>query len=375
MVGTRSGRTSYDSTWEVPKNPKEANAKVVNKKAPPANTPKGPRGKEKQMSAARAKSTQSKGKPVTEWLGGVNDEEKVTRPRIPIPPEVREPRRAIPTSAEPFPVKRISNDLWKSTTASLSFVYRSELETDPDTETIALNIIDHIIKPENWNPNLSWNVLSATCFFLASKVTGKHRNTAERIAAACKVDPQIAAAMAGSQAFYDPGVQYRLAQALAVSAEDIKRGYRILYGHREKCEELVGMYADRLAGLPHPDQLWAFGRANNAVQVQAQGPAGYAKPMDAPPKAQPQPLSGPAPTTVKDSDEISWDDDILDGGHEFDKAGVTDAITASDAGQMGLPAVEKDPLALLKAAEEKASEADLDLFDLDEFDTYVAENE
>lgn len=366
MVGTRSGRTSYAST-QAPKNPKEAKAKVVkNKKVGPTNAPKGPRGK-RSTAASRASASSNPEAAVTEWLEGVQ-----YKGSNGTPPAAPKPTIAIP-SPEPIPagpsVERVFNDLWESTTASLAFVYQFGLDTDQDTETIALNLIDHIIKPEIWNPDLSWNVLSATCFFFASQITEK-RNSADRIAAACRVDPQVVAAMAGAQAFYDPGVKQRLAQALAVSAHDVKRGYKILYDQKDSLMEFVGGYADKLAELPHPDQFKAFAPkmvANVRGQLRGAGFGALAQTKDNPLKAQPQPpRSAPQPTSVDtNNEEVLFDDDILGTGNDG----------AEDASAAALKPTAVDPPVLLKAAEEKASEAELDLFDLDEFDTYVLENE
>lgn len=352
MVGTRSGRTSYAST-QAPKNPKEAKAKVVkNKKVAPTNAPKGSRGK-RSTAASRASASSNPEAAVTEWLEGVQYKESNGTP-----PAAPKPTIAIP-APEPVPagpsVERVFNNLWESTTASLAFVYQFGLDTDQDTETIALNLIDHIIKPEIWNPDLSWNVLSATCFFFASQITEK-RNSADRIAAACRVDPQVVAAMAGAQAFYDPGVKQRLAQALAVSAHDVKRGYKILYDQKDSLMEFVGGYADKLAEL-----------ANVHGQLRGAGFGGLAQTKDNPLKVQPQPpRSAPQPTSVDtNNEEVLFDDDILGTGNDG----------AEDASAAALKPTAVDPPALVKAAEEKASEADLDLFDLDEFDTYVLENE
>lgn len=172
--------------------------------------------------------------------------------------------KASPKEALPVPeedptlgpkVTRVYNEIWASTLDSIAFVSESLLSTNEDTNTITLNLIDHIIKPENWNPNLSYNVLSATCFFFASRITGHHRNTTDRIASAMKVDLSLIEAMAGPQVHYNPVVKLRLMEALRVGAEDVKKGYAILYEHREGLKEFVGEYADRLDVLPSPDNV------------------------------------------------------------------------------------------------------------------------
>ncbi|KAK4508713.1 hypothetical protein PRZ48_002452 [Zasmidium cellare] len=159
---------------------------------------------------------------------------------------------AEPTPAPPLAPKvtRIYNDLWASTLDSIAFVHQHNLSTTPDTNTITLNLIDHIIKPENWNPDLSYNVLSATCFYFASVVTGLERNTPENIAGAMEVDIGLVEAMAGPQVHYDSVVRSRLAEALRVKPEDVRKGYGILWQQREGLKEFVGGFVKELEGLP-----------------------------------------------------------------------------------------------------------------------------
>ncbi|KAF7187437.1 hypothetical protein HII31_11326 [Pseudocercospora fuligena] len=165
-------------------------------------------------------------------------------------------------------VARVYNELWESTPVSLAFIDHGLLETDADTEIISLNLIDHIIKEENWNPALSMNKLSAACFLFASRVTGK-KNAAGDIALSFDRDAEkyasaLLATINQSRMATDYTVRIRIAQALKMSAEDIEYGYRILWEQRSELRELVGQYASDMDWLPMPEGV---SRDNGSIQA------------------------------------------------------------------------------------------------------------
>jgi hypothetical protein len=145
-------------------------------------------------------------------------------------------------------VERVYNDIWASTPASFAFARHGKLDHSEDTITIALNILDHIIRPENWNPALSNNKLSASCFFFASKMTGKKVKASE-VAGSIWMDPSVVAGM--SQVNEGP-LYDRMLESLTVSATQVVQGYEILYEQREGLRDLLGEYGEGLAKLPLP---------------------------------------------------------------------------------------------------------------------------
>lgn len=208
-------------------------------------------------------------------------------------------------------VTRIPNDLSPCTSASLAFVHDSRLATSADTETIALNMMDHIIKPENWNESLSWNVFSASCFFFASIVTGVN-NSAEDVAHAVKADE----GWIRQVVLRDEMVRQRVRKALGVTREDVLRGYGIIWRQRRGLGECLGGYREGLERLP--------GVQDGKVS------------------------GGGSTLTVPDVGER--------GVFKTDALGVAEPLP-------------------LQAAEEKVSKNALDDVELDEFDTFVADNE
>lgn len=145
-------------------------------------------------------------------------------------------------------VERVYNELWRSGPASFAFATHGKLDHSEDTITIALNIFDHIIQPENWNPELSNNKLSASCFFFASKLTGKKVKASE-VAGSIWMDPSVVAGM--SQVSEGP-LYDRMLESLTVSATQVVQGYEILYEQSEGLRDLLGEYGGGLASLPLP---------------------------------------------------------------------------------------------------------------------------
>jgi hypothetical protein len=154
-------------------------------------------------------------------------------------------------------VTRVYNELWESTTLSLSFVQHGQLDTDADTDTIALNLMDHMIQEDHWNPALSQNKLVAACFMFAGLLTGK-RNSAAAIAASFEWGAQaftsalLATAAAGKNYTDDAATRYKVARALSMRAEDVEAGYQILWEQRHALRELAGDYASNMRSLPTP---------------------------------------------------------------------------------------------------------------------------
>lgn len=145
-------------------------------------------------------------------------------------------------------VERIFNGIWESGPASFAFATHGNLDHNEDTIILSLNILDHIIRPENWNPELSNNKLSASCFFFASRLTQK-KVTASQVAGSIWVHPSMVADM--SQATEGP-LYDRMLESLTVSAEQVVQGYEILYEKRENLKDLLGVYGENLDKLPSP---------------------------------------------------------------------------------------------------------------------------
>lgn len=309
--GTRRGRVAKGKSEGWAGKVKGTKSQGVTKpksKAAQRKDAQAPRGKERKAAAA---------------VTVVADQEAVDAAEL----QIKEAASAA-TSQEPLvpaskpKVSRVYNEIWASTLASIAFISETTISTTKDTNIITLNLIDHIIKPENWNPNLSYNVLSATCFFFAPKITGEKRNTPDRIASAMKVDVHLIEAMAGPQVHYNSVVRVRLAEALRVRPEDVVKGYGILFEQREGLREFVGEYVKELKALPEPSEL---GR----VEVHQFVP------------------------------ETGWDPNVAEDAEQAER-NVSEEVLPSDE-------------AAIEA--EKASEVELDPSELDDFDRYVGENE
>ncbi|CZT25303.1 uncharacterized protein RCC_11031 [Ramularia collo-cygni] len=150
---------------------------------------------------------------------------------------------------EPPPkVERVYNGIWESGPASFAFATHGNLDHSEDTIILALNILDHIIRPENWNPELSNNKLSASCFFFASRLTDK-KVTATEVAESIWVHPDMVAEMSQTKEgpLYD-----RMLESLTVNAAQIVQGYGILYEQREGLKDLLGEYSNDVTDLPSP---------------------------------------------------------------------------------------------------------------------------
>ena len=116
----------------------------------------------------------------------------------------------------------------------LFFVHLAELDTDPDTESITLNLINLTIADSNWHGGLSGLVQPVACFLIASLLTRK-QNLVEDVAASVEMF----------------GLEY----------QQLVEGYRLLWEWRENMTGVVGAYAERLAELP--DQGLLLGHGEN----------------------------------------------------------------------------------------------------------------
>ncbi|KAK5127290.1 hypothetical protein LTR08_004453 [Meristemomyces frigidus] len=129
------------------------------------------------------------------------------------------PRLLTPTSLHP---------------TSLFFVAHAALATTANTNTIALNLLDHFLQPAHYLPQLSHGVLPAVCFLLASELTDQ-RNSADAVARAVE-------AVAGGLALV--GVS-----GLTVSVGDVGRGVLAVLARRAEIGDCVGVYAQGLEVL------------------------------------------------------------------------------------------------------------------------------
>lgn len=106
-----------------------------------------------------------------------------------------------------------------------SFAHFSGLDSDVDTETLALNLIELTLTDENWHPDLSGMVQPASCFLIASLLT-RRQNLVEDIAASV--------------------------QEFDIGFEELVKGYALLWEWRDNMRGVIGGYEERLEGLPEP---------------------------------------------------------------------------------------------------------------------------
>lgn len=114
----------------------------------------------------------------------------------------------------------------------LFFVHLAELDTDADTESITLNLIELTLADSNWHAGLSGLVQPVACFLIASLLTRK-QNLVEDVAASVEMF----------------GLKYW----------QLVKGYKLLWEWKENMSEVVGVYAERLAELPDPGLLLGLG--------------------------------------------------------------------------------------------------------------------
>lgn len=117
---------------------------------------------------------------------------------------------------------------------SLFFTNLGHLDSSVDTETIALNLMDHFLLQQDFLAELWHGVLHAVCFLLASELTGRDNSV---IAVAKAVEAQAA------------GLAEQGVGDLGVSVEAVAKGYAAVLEQRGRLVGLVGGYAGVLEGL------------------------------------------------------------------------------------------------------------------------------
>lgn len=131
---------------------------------------------------------------------------------------------------------------------------RGQLENSPDAETIALNLIDFLLSESNWDPRLSMNILAASCFFFACSLTGLS-NQASDIARSFEADLD---SDASAWTAYLVARKVQVADVatmrtrLRLTASDVEGGYAILWNMRNAFRDILGDYAETLETLSKP---------------------------------------------------------------------------------------------------------------------------
>ncbi len=128
------------------------------------------------------------------------------------------------------------------------------LETDEDTNTITLNLMDYFLfSQDNWLPELSYCKLHAACFLFASRVTGKD-NTVDQIAHSLGPDSAFVQ-LTSSPLAGDEESAVAIQCAISVTASDVEDCYALLYERKESLGAVMGDYAGKLDILPIPKLL------------------------------------------------------------------------------------------------------------------------
>ena len=130
------------------------------------------------------------------------------------------------TSAQPAAFR--IPDVYIPSLNLLFFVHLAELDTDSDTESITLNLINLTLADSNWHGGLSGLVQPVACFLIASLLTRK-QNLVEDVAASVEMF----------------GLDY----------QQLVEGYRLLWKWRDNMSSAVGVYVERLAELLEPGLL------------------------------------------------------------------------------------------------------------------------
>ncbi|KAK4634799.1 hypothetical protein CLAFUW4_01692 [Fulvia fulva] len=253
-------------------------------------------------------------------------------PRSDTRPKTNKAAKKVVPAPEPK-VDRIGNDIVTTLVEThLAFVADGNLASDSNTEVIALNIMDHIIRPENWDPALTRNVLCAACFYFASMVTGK-QNSASSVAASISWfwEKHI---NANPDPYYAWFAKERDTNLMSVSMDEVEQGYALLWDQQDRLEDLVGDYKQSLAQLPAP-----------AVE---------------------------RPKVVEDDGQLALDEELLQltGGEQRDGDEQVYYGPEDRSGQ------DEETLAEDEYNELRTPTYDeVDQSELDEFDLYVEENE
>jgi len=141
-------------------------------------------------------------------------------------------QQAVISDASPEPSTSHIPETYAPSLNLLFFVHLAELDTDPDTESITLNLINLTLADSNWHGGLSGLVQPVACFLVASLLTRK-QNLVEDVAASVDMF----------------GLEY----------QQLVEGYRLLWEWRDNMSGVVGAYVERLAELPDPGLLLGQG--------------------------------------------------------------------------------------------------------------------
>lgn len=125
----------------------------------------------------------------------------------------------------------------------LSFVHFCGLDSDIDTEIIALNLTELTLTDGNWHPDLSGMVQPASCFLIASLLT-RRQNLVEDVAASV--------------------------EEFGIGFEELVKGYALLWEWRDNLRGVVGGYEERLGDLPDP-MLFLGSASHDEVLFDQQG--------------------------------------------------------------------------------------------------------
>lgn len=137
-------------------------------------------------------------------------------------------QQAMILDTSPEPVASHIPEAYAPSLNLLFFVHLAELDTDTDTESITLNLINLTLADSNWHGGLSGLVQPVACFLVASLLARK-QNLVEDVAASVDMF----------------GLEY----------QQLVEGYRLLWEWRDNVRGVVGAYAERLAELPDPGLL------------------------------------------------------------------------------------------------------------------------
>lgn len=132
----------------------------------------------------------------------------------------------------------VDSSLYTPSLNLLFFIHLSSLDTDADTERMTLSLIELTLTAANWHTGLSGMVQPVACFLIASLLTRK-QNLVEDIAASVEI--------------------------FGLGYGDLIEGYRLLWEWRDNMAASVGGYAERLADLPEPTLLLAFGESEGVA--------------------------------------------------------------------------------------------------------------
>ena len=182
----------------------------------------------------------------------VNQEAPVTPHKVYASSDARDAGQiALPGLEKLKKVPRVKPGIHACSEWSLDFVTQAKLETDEDTNTICLNLMDHFLFTDGkWLPELSYCKLHAACFLFASEVTEKS-NTFENVAKSLAPDAAFVQLVA-APLVEDEDSAVAISDVISVDAADAERVYALLYERSEELAGLMGEYGRDCMALPLP---------------------------------------------------------------------------------------------------------------------------